>query len=88
METQQYWKTRGIIDRTYDISSTFVVGMIAFPWIGVGFPLFVLLGYMIVNFSTKALRETTKLTALANSPVISYFSESVSGSSSIRAFKK
>ncbi len=62
--------------------------MIAFPWIGIVFPLFVYLGYIIVNISTKALRETTKLTALSNSPVISYFSESISGLSSIRAFKK
>jgi len=62
--------------------------MIAFPWIRVGFPLFVFLGYIIVNFCTKALQEPTKLTALSNSSVISYFSVSVSGSSSIRAFKK
>ena len=62
--------------------------MIAFPWIGLTVPFFIYFGYFITNYSTKALRETTRLTATSNSPVISYVGETVSGASTIRAFKK
>lgn len=70
------------------MSSTFAIAMVAFPWIGISLPVFVLFGYFIVSYSTKALRETTRLTATSNSPVISYVGETVSGASTIRAFKK
>ena len=69
------------------MSSTLVIAMIAFPWIGIVVPFFVLFAYFIVSYSTKALRETTRLTATSNSPVISYVGETVSGASTIRAFK-
>ncbi len=86
LETEQYWQTRGIVDHIYDMSSTFIVGIIAFPWIGIGIPFFILFAHLILSYSTRALRETTRLTATSNSPVISYVGESVSGSSTIRAF--
>ena len=70
------------------MSSTFIVGIIAFPWIGIGIPFFILFAHLILSYSTRALWETTRLTATSNSPVISYVGESVSGSSTIRAFQK
>jgi len=42
------------------MTSTFVIAMIAFPWIGIAVPFFILIGYFIVSFSTRALRETTR----------------------------
>ena len=47
-----------------------------------------ILSYYFVSQSSAAIRETSRLASTTNSPIISFFDEATSGSSTIRAFEK
>jgi hypothetical protein len=66
----------------------FIVSIYAFPYIGFLIPVIVILSYLLVKKSTNALRETALLINKTRSPLLSYFEETITGSTTIRAFDK
>lgn len=65
-----------------------VVVMIVIPWIAFLIPILVFVGYLIITRVLSAIRETVRLQSTCKSPMLSFLSESISGQSTIRAFKK
>jgi hypothetical protein len=51
-------------------------------------PVFLIFAIITANYATPARREIERMSQVARSPVISEMTEIVSGSSTIRAFKK
>ena len=54
---------------------TIVVAIIAVPWLGATLPFIFIFGLLIIRHTEKAMRETTRLTAITNSPLISFVGE-------------
>ena len=52
------------------------------------FPVFLLLSFCLLKHIIKSIREIARLVATSKSPVISFMSESIQGTSTIRAFKR
>ena len=67
---------------------TITIAVIAVPWVSLILPVIFLISWSIFASSNRAIKETTRLTSTTKSPLISYVSETISGSSTIRAFGK
>jgi hypothetical protein len=46
------------------------------------------MSYLILRRAASALKESVKLASTTKSPLLSYLGESISGSSTIRAYKR
>jgi len=64
------------------------VALIATYWIALLFPVLFIFSYFLTSKVLRSIRETSRLNATTKSPMISLLSESISGASTIRAFKK
>jgi ABC-type bacteriocin/lantibiotic exporter with double-glycine peptidase domain len=52
------------------------------------FPPIVLSGWILFTYTIKAYRESTRIESITKSPLLNLLSESLNGSSTIRAFGK
>ena len=57
-------------------------------WVLLAIPFLVLIGYLLVRSFIKALKETARIESVTNSPILTHLGETISGASTIRAFKK
>lgn len=64
-----------------------ILATYAVPHICLIYPLIIYTSYKLMKKVIKSIRETTRLQALSKSPLISYFTESINGASTIRAFE-
>lgn len=67
---------------------TLIIAIIAIPWVALILPVIALISWGIIIRVKRAIKETTRLTSTTKSPLISYIEETISGSSTIRAFQK
>ena len=58
------------------------------PWIGLFLPILFLLTAYIYLRSIAAVKEVSRIESVTKSPLLSFLSETLSGSSTIRAFDK
>jgi ABC-type multidrug transport system fused ATPase/permease subunit len=72
----------------YSLLQIFGVAIFAVRWIVLLLPIILLISYMVTNKAANAIRETARLSNTSKSPLLSYVGETISGSSSIRAFEK
>ena len=64
-----------MIENFWEMIQTIIVAMVAVPWLGVTLPFIIIFSFCIIRHTEKAMRETTRLTAITNSPLISYVGE-------------
>lgn len=72
----------------FNIIYSIVIAVAVIPWLGFLFPLVALLSYYMVSRASVAIRESVRLAATIKSPLLSFLTESISGQSTIRAFKR
>ena len=77
-----------IMANIYSLLQVFIIAIYAVKWVGVIIPLILLLSYLLVSKSAKAIKETVRLTSTTKSPILSYLGETINGASTIRAFKR
>jgi ABC-type multidrug transport system fused ATPase/permease subunit len=75
-------------ENLYLLIQIFGVAVFAVKWIVVLLPVILIVSYMITNKASNAIRETARLSNTSKSPLLSYVAETISGSSTIRAFNK
>jgi len=66
----------------------FVIAALVSPWTLLIIPVFFIISGKFVQYALEAMRQTTRISKVANSPVLSFIGETISGSSTIRAFKR
>ena len=64
------------------------MAVIVVKWILVLLPVLFFISYKLYVNSIRAFRETTRIESLTKSPLLSFFSETFNGASTIRTFKK
>ena len=72
----------------YDVLTALLVASIAVPYIIVVVVLYLIFGYWLFVYSIKAYKDCYRLSQVAMSPVLSFFQETFTGGSTIRAFLK
>lgn len=72
----------------FSLLYTIIIAVIAVPWVALVLPVIFLISWNILTNVKRAFKETTRLTSTTKSPLISYLSETITGSSTIRAFGK
>ena len=73
---------------SYNCISVFVVVGLAAPWVLIAIPFLVAAAIYFYRLSIPGYRETTRIQSVVKSPILSFVSETISGTSTIRAFKK
>mmetsp|Transcript_17853 Transcript_17853/g.30299 ORF Transcript_17853/g.30299 Transcript_17853/m.30299 type:complete len:632 (+) Transcript_17853:2840-4735(+) len=87
-ETQMPWMIGVFWQMLVMLSQTCILAIYAFNWFAVILPVVFFISYLIVRSSAKAIKETVRVYTTTKSPVLSYLGETVSGSSTIRAFER
>jgi ABC-type multidrug transport system fused ATPase/permease subunit len=57
-------------------------------WIGAVLPLLLVISTILISRASNALKETVRLFSTTNSPILSYFGETINGTSTIRAYER
>ena len=65
-----------------------IVAITSTYWIAIIFPPIFYACILLVRYTVKALRETSRLFSTSKSPLLSFLGETITGASTIRAFKK
>ena len=88
IEREFSWEVGSFLADTYQALAILVVAVIVVKWILVILPILGFLSYRLYVNSITSFRETTRLESLTKSPLLSLFSETFNGASTIRTFKK
>lgn len=64
----------------------FILAILVFPWYLLIFSVVFTISLIVFKHSYQAVKESVKVYAQSKSPILSHFQESISGSSSIRAY--
>lgn len=67
---------------------TIIIAIYAIPWVAFILPIILLISWNLIYRSKRAIKETVRLTSTTKSPLVSYIGETITGSSTIRAFGK
>ena len=72
----------------YQALAALIVASIVVPYIIIVIGLFLIFGFWLFVYSIKAYKDCYRISQVAMSPVLSFFQETFSGGSVIRAFQK
>ena len=70
----------------YNLAQVVIVAALALIYFTVFFPLLVVVAFFIYSNLKETIKETSRIEKMAKSPIVSYLQESISGTSTIRAF--
>ena len=70
------------------LAFTFYVAAQISPWVLLSIPIIAPILFFLTRFYIKAQREFVRIEATTSSPIITHFGETLSGVSTIRAYKK
>lgn len=70
----------------YNLLQVVIIAAIALIYFTVFFPLLVVVAFYIYGNVKASMKETSRVALVAKSPIVSYLQESISGTSTIRAF--
>ena len=70
----------------FRLVQVFAVAIFAVYWIGAALPIVFLFAFCLVNKVVPAIRETVRPSNTTKSPLLSFLGETITGSTTIRAF--
>ena len=72
----------------YTLLSIMIIAVIIVPWVGFVFPVMAYLAWINYTSAIAGTKELSRIESVAKSPLVSMIGETISGSSTIRAFGK
>jgi len=88
IDEQLFFDFGTFLAQTYQAFASLLVAGIVVPWIIIVILLFLIFGFWLFKYSIKAYKDSYRISQVAMSPVLSFFQETFTGSSVIRAFGK
>lgn len=82
------WTLGTIYALVFTLLYTVIIAIVALPWVALLLPVIALISWVIIRRAKTAIRETVRIVSTTKSPLISYLGETITGSSTIRAFGK
>jgi ABC-type multidrug transport system fused ATPase/permease subunit len=79
---------RGTATNGFNVLGTLIVICVAIPWFTVAvFPIIVMF-YLVQKFYVTTARQVKRMESITRSPLYSHFGETLSGTPTIRAYKR
>ena len=72
----------------YQLVVTISVSIVIVPWIALFFPIIFIFVRILYKYSISATKEVSRIESVTKSPLLSYIGETLSGTSTIRAYQK
>jgi len=72
----------------YSLLAIIIISIIIVPWIALFFPIIFIIVMKLYKHSIDATKEVKRIESVTKSPLLAYLQETLSGTSTIRAFKK
>ena len=72
----------------YSLLAIIIMSIIIVPWIALFFPVIFIIVIKLYRHSIDATKEVKRIESVTKSPLLAYLQETLSGTSTIRAFKK
>jgi ABC-type multidrug transport system fused ATPase/permease subunit len=88
IEVMFNYQVGGLYVATYLLLSIIVMSIWVVPWIALLFPVMLLVVLVLFKLTIDATKEVSRIESVSKSPLLAFLSESISGSSTIRAFKR
>lgn len=88
IEAMFNYQIGGLYVASYLTMSIVVLSIYVVPWIAFMYPVIFLIIYILFRLSEPGNKEVNRVESLTKSPLLSYLTESISGNSTIRAFKR
>ena len=88
VEFELAWEVGNFLAMIYQALGILLVAVIVVKWIILILPLIGYAAYKLYINSISSFRETTRVESLTRSPLLSLFSETFHGASTIRTFKR
>ena len=88
VESSLSWEIGTFMAMMYQAMAVFVVAGIVLPWVIIALPILSIVAIHLYQKSITAFRETTRIERMTKSPLLSLFSETYSGASTIRSFNR
>jgi ABC-type multidrug transport system fused ATPase/permease subunit len=76
----------GMIGQVFTVFSIIVICSYVVPWVLIIVPISMFMSYKIQRFYLHSSRELMRLESISRSPIVQNFSETISGSETIRAY--
>lgn len=88
IETMFCYQVGGLYVAFYLCLSIIVLSIIVVPWIALLYPFIFGMIALLFSKAIAANKEVNRVETLTKSPLLSYLTESISGNSTIRAFRR
>lgn len=72
----------------YICLSIIVLSIVVVPWVGLLYPVLIFMMVCLYKLSIAGTKEVARVESVTKSPLLSFFTESINGASTIRAFQK
>lgn len=86
LETDFGYNIGNVYVMFFSLMYSVIISIFSLMWLGLLIPFILLIGLLILKKAKTTIKEVTRLTATTKSPMLSHLSETISGSSTIRAF--
>ena len=73
---------------TYLLISIVIIAIWVVPWVAIIFPVMLICVIVLYKLAIDATKEVSRIESVSKSPLLAFLSETISGSSTIRAFSR
>lgn len=80
------WNYGWFYSMLYPLLSVLVISIDVVPWVSVVFPVIVVLVLYFFKQSIAATKEVSRIESVSKSPILSFLSETIAGTSTLRAY--
>jgi ABC-type multidrug transport system fused ATPase/permease subunit len=85
-ETVMPWNIGNFYSVAYPLLSVLAISVWVVPWVSIVFPLIFLIVLYFFKRSIAATKEVARVESVSKSPILNFLSESIAGSSTLRAY--
>jgi len=78
----------GLYVASYLLLSIVVISIWVVPWVAIIFPVMLVCVIVLYKLAIDGTKEVSRIESVSKSPLLAFLSETISGSSTIRAFSR
>jgi ATP-binding cassette, subfamily C (CFTR/MRP), member 1 len=78
----------GLYVAIYLLISIVIISIWVVPWVATIFPVMLICVFVLYKLAIDATKEVSRIESVSKSPLLAFLSETISGSSTIRAFQR
>jgi ATP-binding cassette subfamily C (CFTR/MRP) protein 2 len=80
------WSIGNFYSVAYPLLSVLAISVWVVPWVSIVFPIIFLIVWYFFRRSIAATKEVARVESVSKSPILNFLSESIAGSSTLRAY--